>query len=131
MGAWAVDSFGNDAALDWVAELNDADDISILDETLSVAAESEEYVESDESCTAIAAAEVVAALRGKPTVDLPDEVTEFVARIKEKPPADLVQLAFEALERIKDSSELQELWAESDSGPAWLKAMADLEKRLS
>ncbi|MDB6072784.1 MAG: hypothetical protein JWO89_424 [Verrucomicrobiaceae bacterium] len=131
MGAWAVDSFGNDAALDWVAELNDADDISILDDTLSDVAESNEELESPKCCTAIAAAEVLAAMRGKPTVDLPDEVTEFVARIKEKPPADLIQLAFDALERIKDSSELQELWAESDSGPAWLKAMADLEKRLS
>lgn len=131
MGAWAVDSFGNDDALDWVAELNDADDLSILDETLSVVAESEEYLESPESSAAIAAAEVVAALRGKPPVEAPDEVTEYVARLKEKPQADLVQLALEAVERVKAKSELQELWAESDSGDAWLKVMEDLEARLS
>jgi len=130
MGAWAVDSFGNDDALDWVAELNDADDLSILDETLSIVAESDEELETRECSAAIAAAEVVAALRGKPPAEAPDEVTEYVARLKEKPQADLVQLALDAVERVKTSSELQELWADSDTGDAWLKVMADLEKRL-
>ncbi|MDB6138952.1 MAG: hypothetical protein JWO94_2024 [Verrucomicrobiaceae bacterium] len=130
MGAWAEDSFANDTALDWVAELNETDDLTFVEETLSVAAEAEDYPGAEESSTAIAAAEVVAALLGKPMADLPDEVIEYVARIKEKPPTDLVQLASETVERIKAKSELQELWAESGDPGAWLKAMTDLEERL-
>src|ERR1700739_1944312 len=111
MGAWAEGSFDNDDAGDWMGDLGKAEDISVLEEAFSAVNDlgTDDYLEAPECSVAIAAAEVVAAMRKRPATKLPEEVTEYVARIGPPPPA-LVAAALAALERIRTKSELKELW---------------------
>jgi hypothetical protein len=74
MGAWGSDSFENDDASDWVADLCDAPDHAAIVNTLSTVADigASEYLEATDCSVGIAAAEVVAALKGVPNSNLPD-----------------------------------------------------------
>jgi Domain of unknown function (DUF4259) len=130
MGAWDAGSFENDNALDWVWDLAEAEDTSILEDAFSRVTECDDYLKASACCTGIAAAEVVAALRKRPALKLPDKVTAFVARIDSPPSAELVASALAALERINTNSELKELWDESESRDKWYQAIAELESRL-
>jgi hypothetical protein len=130
MGAWGAGSFENDDAGEWVWELADAEDTTILEEAFSRVLETEDYLELPESSVAVAAAEIVAALGGRPADKLPEEATAFVGRIGAPPSAALVRSALNALESVRTRSELQELWDESESGAEWREALEGLERRL-
>jgi len=131
MGEWGTNSFENDDAADWLAELSQAEDTTVLREAFSAVTERDDYLELPESSVAVAAAEVVAALRGRPVPGLPDAVQEFVAHIAAPPSSALVSAALRALERVETKSELQELWDETDSRTEWHKVLADLRSRLN
>lgn len=131
MGAWGAGAFDNDDAMDWVAELEGAEDEAVLVAAFEeIPEEAGEYLEAPDCSMAIAAAEVVAALRGKPADDLPEEVSAWVEK-KAAPKQSVVALAKAALKRIAAESELQELWDESDSRDEWHGRIADLQKRLA
>jgi len=132
-GAWDTGSFDNDDALDWVWELVESKDLSIVSGPLRNAVNQSDYLEAPDASMAIAAAEVVAALRGKPSQALPPEVSDWVQKHQIEVSDDLVSTAREAIERVKliDSSELAQLWSESDElTAAWYASLADLQKRL-
>jgi hypothetical protein len=130
VGVWGTGPFENDDAMDFIAELQ-ADGIWVLRGALEEVAllEPEGYVAAPSSSRAIAAAEVLAAARGRPAPDLPSEVTDWRSRA---PGVDdrLLPLASKAIARILDGSELKELWHASEEGPAWEKRVADLSERL-
>lgn len=132
MGAWDATSFGNDTANDWAYGLEDYDDLSFIEAALQeVIGTGDDYLDSDPACEAIAAAEVLAALRGHPPVTnaYTEKVAEWVAAHAIEVPDSLVKMSLEALDRIQRApSELPDLW---DDAPDWLAAMADLRKRLT
>jgi hypothetical protein len=131
MGAWGPGIFENDDASDWVWELEDDDDGSVLIEALSVVVDldPDEDPEADESCNALAAAEIVAAARGRHSVELPSEAREWVARNAAKVDHRLVALAAGAVERVSIASELKELWDEAQDD-SWSLVVRDLLDRL-
>ena len=132
-GAWDTGSFDNDDALDWIWELSDSDDLTLIKATLQTAAETPEYLEAPVASMAIAAAEVVAALRGNPRPKLPVEVSEWVQAHQVTAGDDLVKIARTAIDNIKkeDSSELAQLWSESDElEKVWRKDLDKLLQRL-
>lgn len=132
-GAWDTGPFANDDALDWVWELSESTDLSVIKTTLKSAASSSGYLEAPTASMAIAAAEVVAALRGNPRQELPDELSEWVHAHKFSVGDDLLKLARKAIENTKktESSELAQLWMDSEkSMDAWLRDLDDLLKRL-
>ena len=88
------------------------------------------YLESPESSAALAAAEVIAALLGKPSASLPDDAKECVGRLSFKPDEELLSAARKAVERVKTDSELKELWDESDDAAQWQATVEDLAARL-
>jgi len=130
VGVWGTGPFENDDALDLTAELR-ADGVSVLRSALDevVLLEPEGYLEAPSSSRAIAAAEVVAAARGRPALDLPSEVTGWM---NQAPRVDdsFLPLASKAIARILDGSELKELWHASEEGPAWESRITDLSERL-
>lgn len=81
MGAWAHESFENDDAMDWVGDLLKSDgtgSIAVaLDQVLAVG---DDYLEAPDASMGLAAAQVVAALMGKPAAKLPEEVTSLAFR---------------------------------------------------
>jgi hypothetical protein len=129
MGAWDATSFGNDAACDWLGDLENYEDLSFVQEALqAVLGAGDDYIDCDSACEAIAAAEVVAALRGYPASSGADDINEWVASHELEASDGLVRKALDALDRIqREPSELPELW---EDDPDWKAAMADLRKRL-
>jgi len=128
MGAWGGRSFENDDALDWVWELEESDDDSVVRAAL-VGVHGDGEVEAPEAACACAAAEVVAAAAGAPADWLPDEVKTWVAA-HGAAVAGLRPEAHAAVQRVAQRSELQELWAEAGDDE-WDRAVADLLGRLT
>lgn len=145
MGAWGPGSFDNDIASDWAADLADGGDVAMVRDTLTTAARcpGDEYLESDEGAEALAAAEVVAAAKGRPLKAVPmgtsgPHALAWAAAHPGAGHADLVDLALEALDRIEaEESELAELWAQETvagvgaAGPEWHSEVEDLRNRLA
>ena len=132
MGAWGSGSFENDDASDWIADFCDDPDEGLISDALSTVAEmgADEYLEAPDCSVGLAAAEIVAALKGAPNPDMPDEATECVSTLKIKAEPGMISLASRAVERIKTNSELKELWDESENPAEWYAAVATLEARL-
>jgi len=130
MRAGGVGNFENDDALDWVSELERAKNSSFLVETLRIVTErGDEYLEIPEACRALAAAEVVAALKHAANPVLPLEVKQWV-RKHPVASASLSELAVKAVQRVATASELNELWDESERASEWYDVIDDLEMRL-
>ena len=132
MGAWGSGSFENDDAADWLADFCDAPDKDSISRALSAVADvgAEEYLEAPDCSVGLAAAEVVAALKGAPNSDMPDEAKECVSKLKITAEPTMVSLASRVVERIKTNSELKELWDESEDPAEWYADVAKLEARL-
>jgi uncharacterized protein DUF4259 len=128
MGAWGARSFENDDALDWVWELHESADDSVVRAALAAVPE-DGQIEAPEAACACAAAEVVAAAAGAPAEWLPDEVKDWVGA-HGSAVAGLRSEAHAAVQRVATRSELQELWAEAGD-TEWDKAVADLLGRLA
>lgn len=134
MGTWSYESFGNDDACDWAAQLVEQNDLSFVESTLdALLAVGDEYLEAPEASEAIAAAEVVARLRG----NFGDEdasskdVNAWVKGVKLQPSSVLLDKACRALDRIlTEPSELMELWEESENSGAWYAAVKELKARV-
>lgn len=132
-GAWDVGSFDNDDALDWVWELSETDDLSLIEEALQSAVEASGYLEAPTGSVALAAAEVVAALRGNPSSKLPPEVSEWTRAHKLAISDGLLRSARTAVAQVKnaESSELAQLWSDSaDTEKLWHAELSNLLKRL-
>jgi len=128
MGAWGTGSFENDDAADWLAELGSIapDDLTHI---LVQTADSPGYLEAPASRIAVAAAEVIAALNGSPTEEVPPEIVKWTANRQASTP-ELKALALRALERVRKNSELKDLWLEADGLNDWIAAIQDLQTRV-
>jgi hypothetical protein len=130
MGAWGPGAFENDAAIDWLAEIEPNGD-ALTGPLMRVLAG--DFPEADEASEALAAAELIAALHGRPADGLPEEAAGFIEGWDGKPPPP-VDSALSAIDKILSGSELLELWSEeSDDGepsPEFRAALADLKRRL-
>ena len=130
-GATGPGSFENDDAWDWVSRCTRSTGtraIAIAFRKVSGAP----FVEAPEASAAVAAAEVVAAARGKVGVGFPDDLREW---LRHQPIADIASLsplAVGVVEQIANGpgSELQSLWKESKQYAHWQRNMQDLRARL-
>jgi hypothetical protein len=135
MGAWSHESFGNDDACDWLAQLEEQDDFSVVESAFDAVIDvGADYLEAPEACEAIAAAEVVARAQGNvgSQDDISQDIDAWLQRVKVKPSATVIAKARRALDRIQtEPSELMELWEESDDADAWRAAVKALAARVS
>ena len=131
MGAWGHNTFDNDDAADWIADLENSTDMSTILEALNrVTDDAEDYLEAPECSNAVAAAEVVAALNGNASPDLPDSVREWVHG---KPAADdaLNARAHQAVDAVLAKSELKELWeVNTEDYPDWVACLNGIKARI-
>ncbi len=131
MGAWGINTFENDDASDWLGEFCDKPQEDLLFDAFAAVNDiGDEYLEAPESSAALAAAEVVAALRGKSSASLPDEAQECLRNFKLKPTDELLAAAQKAVARVQTDSELKELWDESEDAAQWQTTVQDLAGRL-
>jgi hypothetical protein len=114
-----------------VYQLEEANDLELVRGTLLPAADPDGYLEAPTCSMALAAAEVVAALAGRPAPDLPEEVRTWVAAHRLTVTPDLRALSLRALDQVAADSELKELWAESEESGAWIDGLQELRSRLA
>ncbi|MEL7197999.1 MAG: DUF4259 domain-containing protein [Pseudomonadota bacterium] len=125
MGAWGTGPFENDDALDFASEIGD---IAAL-ESVVADAEEADFIEADQASRCLVVAECVAASSGHPHADIPEELAATIAALGPLPQS-LVESAREAVS-IVTTSELAELWAESDDRANWNGEIHNLIERLN
>ena len=131
MGAWDTGPFDNDDAADWVYELEEAVDATIVRAALRSVVESLGYLESPNASVAIAAAEVVAASRGRQVPSLPDSVALWSQAHRGSFDDTDRQMAIDVVDRVLGTdSELTEVWLDS-WGTEWTRGVNDLRRRLA
>jgi len=130
--------FENDDASDWVYELEQSSDLSVVQQTLAEvagpggSADDEDGPQAPDAAAALAAAEVVATLRGRPGDGVPDDVGKWVAALGEPASGELVGLARAAVRQVLTASELKDLYDEAgvESSEEWEACLDDLLTRL-
>ena len=139
MGIWGPGLLENDAALDWLGEFECDLSVGVLESTLAVVADAlpdfgvdddqGDYVEADEASCSLAAAEIIANALGRSGPDLSDELLLWIDRHRAELSV-LAPLAAKAVRRVLDSSELSEIWAETDDFAEWCGVLNELIIRL-
>ena len=130
MGAWGAGSFENDDALDFLVELTGGDNLDSLADWFQAVLDNDDFIEADEARIAIAAAEVVAWLRGAPGVGLPEGLVDWLQDHPGPVEEALAQQALRAVEKLFRDSELRLLWEETTYFADWQAAVLDLVARL-
>ena len=94
-------------------------------------ATSESYLQAPDAENALVAAEVVAASWGKPSEDLPADLSKWIEGQSRAELRALTQSALAAIASVRrtEGSELQELWAEVGAAE-WHSHLDDLVVRL-
>lgn len=131
MGSWGEKAFQNDAALDWLAELEGAG-VARLRQALSQVANTAEgdYIDVDDGAAAIAAAEIVAAALGHGRDRVTLKVCVWLDSNQTGVVADDSVLANRAVRRVlAPSSELPSLWDEGGEN-GWRLDVQELLRRL-
>jgi hypothetical protein len=128
MAGWGTGSFENEDAQNWLGQLQSfgMDD---LREIFARAGQSD-YLEAPEASVIVAAAEVLAALKGAPSEKVPREIADWMTRTKEGPSPELNQLASQAVDKVRRNSELKDLWLEAEGLNEWSAVLRDLGQRL-
>jgi uncharacterized protein DUF4259 len=136
MGAWGTDHFANDDAMEWIGDLESVTDASVLRAAFEPVLGAGDYIDAPVGSVTLAAAEVVAALRGSPHAGLPPAVVEWVEAFGVFDEPSLLDDARKAVRIVGEDGERSELWqlwdeaAPEDSG-AWRREVADLQARLT
>jgi hypothetical protein len=150
MGAWGADNFQNDWAMDWLGDLCESGDASLIRATLNRVVEHggtkysapsllerlsgrsrhTDWLKARVAAKALAAAEVVAAWRDRPSDTLPKKLMAWLQQNRPSFPQDIVPLAKQAVSIVKTNSELKDLWEEGDASK-WKTTVENLEQRLN
>jgi hypothetical protein len=132
MGAWGINTFENDDAADWLGEFCDEPTEELLFDAFSTVNDiGDDYLEAPESSAALAAAEIVAVLQGKPSPHCPEKAQDCVRHLNFQSSDKLISAARKAVARIQTDSELKELWEDSDDFSQWQATVDELTDRLS
>lgn len=130
MGAWGTHNFANDDAMDWLAELEDNGLAATSSAFAAVDEAADDYLDASIAACALAAAEVIAALHGRPSPTLPEEIITWVAANPGDPGKALLASARRTIDVVGKQSELRDLWEETDEFETWRAELSDLKGRL-
>ena len=131
VGVWGAASFENDPSGDWFLLVEEAvDPGEVIASALDSAVGESEYLGLDESCEAIAAAELSASCAGHAPDRLPDRVRYWVDIHPHQPHDSEIDQALQAVQRVRTESELRDYWDANVEGDRWLHELDDLITRL-
>lgn len=131
MGAWGYRNFENDSALDWVYLLQKHDDHGfIIDALKLINSQNNAALVEPAPTNAIAAAEVIAAILGRPSEDCPASVKTWIED-KSPMPLPIVAQAIQAIQTIQLDSSLKRLWRYQEDLEAWERVLRNLLSRLN
>lgn len=134
MGTWSSATFGNDYAMDWAQDLQEYKNLELIESTLDhVIDNGHGELEAPFGAEALAAVEVLLLLAARDApakidADIDDDIRAWVAARKQKATPYLLEKAAAALELVlAETSELQQLWRESDDHAAWRDSVVALQ----
>ncbi|RYY39222.1 MAG: DUF4259 domain-containing protein [Chitinophagaceae bacterium] len=137
MGAWGTGYFENDAAFDYMDDIEDTDDpVDMIEDIFSEAMQSEELDSDTGSAVIVAAAYIDRQVNGTRYTEASDEeefpIDSFAARNPDVDLAPFRTQAMEALRKVLEpTSELRQLWDENATdGPIWRQSIEALIGRL-
>jgi hypothetical protein len=134
MGAWGTGLFENDDALDFAGDVVERGGLALVENVLEELLDmSDEYIEAPDAEQVLVAAEIVAALAGRPAAEYPDELAEWLDALDAVPDDALVDTARRAVQRVlTPPSELLELWEEAgeDDYAEWRVGVEAIAARL-
>lgn len=127
MGAWGHQTFENDGASDFAAELRHehAHNPDYLLTVLSWA-EEEDYIEVDVAQYLVAAAHLLTLLYGVNDTTIADDLQQWVNSNQHFQSESAINKAITALQRVLsdgEHSEMYELWQETNDFTAWKQAV--------
>jgi hypothetical protein len=134
MAIWGHRNFDNDTAADFAGDFRNQPNEAMLLGALAMVAEAEEgeSIDANEAMEALAAAEIVAAILGKPTRDFPADVIPVIVKMNPGESEDLRELAQQAVQAVMRQSALQELWAkQGEAAEGWKQVQQELLERLA
>lgn len=129
MSTWGYYTFDNDAAADFAEDFLENPNEPMLYEALATAAEEEGQLELADASVALAAAEIVAGILGKPAQDLPPGLVQAITHL-DAGGDDLRELAEQAVRVVLENSQLREQRAKGDDYAAWQQLQQNLLSRL-
>lgn len=131
MGTWDYGNFDNDGAMDFIGFFTEQDSLTPVETAFDAILAVEDYIDADYGVEAIAAAEVVALLRGHPSASVPDGLTTWHQSHQLTVNDALTTKAIQAVQKAADSdqSELRELWEDAEF-EEWYPHITDLLTRL-
>jgi len=128
--AWGAGIFQDDLATDFTNQIVEGG-LAVLRRTFDDAGQARGHLLYEPAVRTLIAAEVLAALGGRPAQALPPELQDWISgHEREAIPESLWPLSRVAVERVKDDSEISELWARSDAFARWIDKVDDLLGRL-
>lgn len=130
MNTWGPGSWDNEAALDLLSDLLDSSNANtLLDEALSAASPHADLVAS---ARAVAAADLAAATRGRPGIDLPEDARELIGLFLVFASDETLARAATAVRAVgTEGTALRAHWRASADGEQWTYHMGLLEARLA
>lgn len=142
MGAWGINTYENDGAMDWLGDLlDDPSEAKILEAFSAeptviqpgligrlIGKKAQEFPAELDGEEVLAAAEVVATISGHPAASNPEELTS--------PPqialhSETSTKAVAAIDAMMANSNLKDCWEETDEFESWKATVQDLRKRLT
>ncbi|MCY9529709.1 protein of unknown function [Paenibacillus sp. cl6col] len=129
MGAWGYGILENDTVLDWVEDLLETQDLSLITESIEMVLDDSE-IESYTAEIALGAIEILAALQDRPGNEEYDEELENWINRHKGQGKELLVHSQKALGKILDESELRGLREGSEKFEEWVKIIKELEGRL-
>jgi len=131
VGEWGEANFENDPASDWFLLVEEAVDPGVvIASALDGAVGESEHLGLDESCEALAAAELSASCAGHASTRLPDNVRYWVDTHPHQPHDSEIDQAVQAVQRVREESELRDYWEGTVDRDKWLREVDDLTRRL-
>lgn len=130
MGTWGYKTFENDAASDWLYDLEEAKNSNFLLKPIKAVNSARNKPDIDDCLEALAAAEVIAGARHEPPQAVPAIATKWIRRTGFSPNNATVKLAMSAVAKVGKDSELADIWQEGGKLTAWRRALENLNRRL-
>ncbi len=134
MGAWGIGIFENDTACDFAATVAEGNGLLVLENALDrVLAAETNYLEAPDAEEGLAAADIVARLKGRPGAQTAytAKIDAWVQRSKATPSEVLIEKARRSIARIlTEPSELLELWQDTADFEVWKSSVEEVSRRL-
>jgi len=132
-GYWGVDTLENDSAIGFLDEIVHANEVNGVVGALDAVLNGDQYIDDEKAARALAAAELVAAMIGRPSKTMAKDKIEWAMEQRLRA-SDMVPLAIRAIDKITQRSETRDLLMESTDSKMlreWEKNVRRLRSRLA